>query len=116
MPACQQQAGATLRKMNDEELNRLLRTARQEVELPPSFQRDVWKAVTADVAQHEARWGWLHTMLSWFGKPLLAATAWSLALLAGLALGLAVPKSPSSSANVAAYAQFINPLTKSSSE
>jgi hypothetical protein len=102
--------------MNDDELDRLLRAAQQNVELPPSFQRDVWRSIAADTARRDARWGWLYAMLGWLARPLPAATAWSLALFAGLVLGWATPPSPSTSVNVVAYAQFIDPLAKSASE
>jgi hypothetical protein len=117
-PPVRDQAGAIPSNiMNDETLNRLLHTApAEEVALPPSFQRSVWQAIAADVARQQSRWRWLQGMFDWLAKPLPAAAACSLALVAGAVLGLTTPVHPSTSANIAAYAHFINPVTKSSAK
>jgi len=98
--------------MKDDQLIDLLGRAREEAELPPSFQRGVWQAIEADAAQQRARWGWLNGLLNMFSKPLPAAAAWSLALLAGLLVGIVKPKPPSQTARAAAYVHSINPLAK----
>ena len=98
--------------MNDSQLNELLRQSREEAELPPSFQREVWQKIAAVKAREEARWGWIRPLLDWFTRPLAAAAAWALALMAGLLLGNLKAQSPTSEARAAAYAHFINPLAK----
>ena len=98
--------------MNDDQLNELLSGAREEAELPPSFQRNVWQAIAADTARRKARWGWLDNLLLLLSKPLPAAATCSLALLAGLFIGVLNPQPPSQAVRVAAYAHSINPLAK----
>ena len=98
--------------MNDDQLNELLSRSREAAELPLSFQRDVWQAIAANTARQKARWGWLNNILNVLAKPLPAAAAWSMALLAGLFIGTLKPQPPSQTARVAAYAQSINPLAK----
>lgn len=98
--------------MNDDQLNELLRCTREEMELPSSFQRNVWQAIAADTARRKARWGWLDSLLLLLAKPLPAAVTCSLALLGGLLIGVAKPQPPSESLRIAAYAQSINPLAK----
>ena len=41
-----------------------------------------------------------------------AAAAWSMALMLGLLIGTLKQMAPSSEANITAYSNFINPLTK----
>ena len=98
--------------MNDDQINELLRRTREEAELPSSFQREVWRRIAHGTARQDARWSWLNGMLDWLAKPLPAAAAWSLALLAGLFIGTFKPQPPGSAARVVAYAQSINPLAK----
>ena len=98
--------------MNDDQLNELLRNTREDAELPPSFQRGVWQAIAADTARQKARWVWLNSLINVLAKPLPAAAAWSVALMAGLFIGTMKPQPPSQTARVAAYAQSINPLAK----
>lgn len=98
--------------MNDDHLNELLRSSREDAELPPSFQHGVWQAIAADTSPQKARWGWLNNLLNLLAKPMPAAAAWSVALLAGLFIGTMKPQPPSQTARVAAYAQSINPLAK----
>jgi len=98
--------------MNDTELNNLLLGAREDVELPASFQREVWRAITASTARDQTRWAWLTGLIEWLARPLPAAAAWSLALLCGLLVGVLKPPAPPATTHAEAYAQMINPLAK----
>jgi hypothetical protein len=98
--------------MNDDHLNQLLQFAREEAELPSSFQRQVWQAIAADTARREDRWGWINDLLLLLARPFPAAVTCSLALLGGALAGAARSSPPSESFQIAAYAQSINPLAK----
>jgi hypothetical protein len=98
--------------MNDHKLDELLKNAREEVELPTSFQRQVWQEIAADSNRRMAPWAWWTSLIEWLARPLPAAAAWSLALFGGLLIGYMKPQPTTPADRAAAYAQTINPLAK----
>lgn len=96
--------------MNEDELNRMLHTWKAEVDLPPSFQRDVWRRIEAGKPATPVLARLLEPFLNWLARPLPATVACALALTVGLTAGSMV-----GSANLqpaAAYAASINPVAK----
>jgi hypothetical protein len=98
--------------MNDSELDELLRGAREHLELPSSFQHQVWQKIDAGTKRKMPQWAWASAILEWLARPVPAAAAWSLALMGGLLMGVLKPQPAPPGAHAEAYAQMINPLAK----
>lgn len=98
--------------MNDEQLNKLLRESRPEIELPASFQRGVWQRISVIQARHDSRWGWLNDLLLWIARPVPAAVTCTAALAFGLVLGSLQTPASSPESRAHAYADSINPLAQ----
>lgn len=98
--------------MNDEQLDKLLREARPEMELPASFQRGVWQRITEAQAMRKARWGWLDDLLLLVAHPVPALATCTAALAIGLMLGTMGSTASTTESRVRAYADSINPLAQ----
>ncbi|RBP38606.1 hypothetical protein DES53_111125 [Roseimicrobium gellanilyticum] len=97
--------------MNDEKLNQMLHSWKVEAELPPSFQRDVWRKIETAQANTSVFANWLTSFLNWLAKPLPAVATCALTLGAGLVVGGLVGRDQSVS-KPAAYAYSIDPLAQ----
>ncbi len=96
--------------MNEEDLTRSLHAWNAGADLPPSFQREVWRRIELAENDRAAPVGWLDRFLLWVARPLPATAVCALALAIGIAVGGhsggATPPA------AATYANSINPLAK----
>lgn len=97
--------------MNDETLNQMLQSWKPEADLPPSFQRDVWRRIETDQARTSSVSEFLSAFLNWLAKPLPAAVTCVLTLGVGLVTGGMVGGTRFET-KTAAYAYSIDPLAK----
>ena len=97
--------------MNDEDLNQMLQSWRQEPELPPSFQRDVWHRIETAGASTSPVTAWFADLLNWLARPAPAIATCVLTLGVGFVAGGMVG-SADSGTKAAAYAYSIDPLAK----
>ena len=69
----------------DAKLRGLLREARATPELPPGFERNVWRRIErAEAPQQRA---WLEIVAAWFLRPRLAVSGLAAVMILGAALG-----------------------------
>jgi len=98
--------------MNDDELHSLIRQSHPRLELPASFNREVWTRIA--VAGKESwsnRWHEIaHALFLWIAKPAPALALFTAMLMAGAGLGGLTVKESSASAQRTAYLASINPL------
>ncbi|MEN9284815.1 MAG: hypothetical protein RLZZ179_2308 [Verrucomicrobiota bacterium] len=75
--------------MTDTELDGLLRQSKLHVEMPPTFQAEVWRRIA--MAEEASLWRrvahWLEMPLGWVAKPLGAVALCALTVAGGLLLG-----------------------------
>lgn len=98
--------------MNDNELNRILRTWKVEECLPPPFPGEVWRRIEAFGSTSAVNASWLESFLNWLAKPLPTTAAWSLALACGLIAGGMTGSNSQVTDPAANYAHSISPLAK----
>ncbi|MFO1486390.1 MAG: hypothetical protein U1F71_23710 [Verrucomicrobiaceae bacterium] len=98
--------------MNDDELHSLIRQSHPKLELPASFNREVWKRI-AVVGQESWSHRWqkiADALFLWIAKPAPALALFTVMLMAGAGLGGLTMKESSASARRTAYLASINPL------
>ena len=96
--------------MTDSEIDALLRQSKPAVEMPPTFQAEVWRriAVAEESSLGRKVGGWLEMLLSWVGRPLGAAALCALTVGGGLLLGGRVK--PQGSDGRVAYLESVSPF------
>lgn len=94
--------------MNDSDLDKLLRSAGNEIPLPPSFKRTVWQRIESSSADCPGFKVWLEMFLYPLTRPIIATTA-ILGMIA-LGLGLGAVGSSDSENLKAAYVQSVSPF------
>jgi hypothetical protein len=99
-------------KMNDNELDDLIRQTHPKPEFPASFQREVWARVSvAEQTSRAARYRrWSESLFQLIAQPATAVTVVTMMLLLGAGLGrLASPETDSEALHTA-YVVSINPV------
>lgn len=98
--------------MNDDELHSLIRQSHPRLELPFSFNREVWTRIAV-----AGRDSWSHrwheiadALFLWIAKPAPTLALFTVMLTAGAGLGGLTVKESSASAQRTAYLASINPL------
>jgi len=98
--------------MNDHELDSLIRQSHPKMELPASFNREVWERVSV-ASPASALGGWREiadALFLWIARPAPALALFTVMLMAGAGLGGLTVKESSASAQRTAYFASINPL------
>jgi len=98
--------------MNDHELDSLIRQSHPKMELPASFNREVWERVSV-ASPVSAIGSWreiVDGLLLWIAKPVPAVAVITVMLAAGAGLGGFTVSESSASAQRTAYFASINPL------
>jgi hypothetical protein len=69
----------------DAKLSALLRETRATPELPPGFERNVWRRI--ERAEPQPQRAWLEVAAAWFLRPRLAVGGLAVVMILGVALG-----------------------------
>jgi hypothetical protein len=94
--------------MNDSEFDDLLRTARGETPLPPSFRQGVWHRIESAAAESAPGLGWFQELIAVFARPWAAVAGVAATVAAGMWLGAAsIPEAKDAKL---AYAESISPF------
>jgi hypothetical protein len=99
--------------MNDDELHSLIRQSHPRLELPASFNREVWASIA--IAEQQfwpvQQWRlWWHDLFFWVARPAPAAVMVATMLVAGIWLGNLTSSGADVGAQRNAYIASINPL------
>ena len=98
--------------MNDHELDSLIRQSHPRMELPASFNREVWERVSV-ASPASALGGWrdiAEALFLWISRPAPAVAVIAVMLVFGAGLGGLTVRESSASAQRNAYFASINPL------
>ncbi len=100
--------------MNDDELDSLISQTHPKLEIPSSFQREVWARIAVTEQQFwSGQWQqWSRMLLLWIARPLPAVATVTVMHISGISLGsLTAPDRSDVMRNV--YVASINPLNAS---
>lgn len=97
--------------MNDSELDKLLRSAGNELPLPVSFNRTVWQRIESSASESFGFRGWLERVSYQLTKPLAATTA--VIAMTALGLGLGADSASHPENLKTAYVQSVSPFMSS---
>jgi hypothetical protein len=98
--------------MKNNDFDDLLRSAREDFLLPPSFHTEVWSRIeSAEVIFSQIGTPWHHNVISMIARPWAAASG--LAAMVGLGLWLGALSIPDTSHTETAYALSISPFAQS---
>ncbi len=98
--------------MKNNDFDDLLRSAREDFLLPPSFHADVWNRIDfAEVISLHLETPWHHNVISMIARPWAAASG--LAAMVALGLWLGTLNIPDNSRTETAYARSISPFAQS---
>lgn len=98
--------------MKNSDFDDLLRAAREEFPLPPSFHADVWNRIeSADAISYGVGVAWHQNIISMIARPWAAASG--LAAMVALGLWLGALSVPDHSRTETAYVQSISPFAQS---
>lgn len=98
--------------MNDHEIDSLIRQSHPNMELPSSFNREVWERISVVSSAH-ALTGWREiadALFFWIGRPAPSFAMFTVMLMAGVGLGGLTAKESGASAQRTTYFASINPL------
>ena len=96
--------------MTDAELHALLRSAKPEMEFPPSFPAEVWRRIAvAEASGVSGTWGcWVETLLGWAAKPAGVVALCAAMIGGGLWLGGQSP--PEEGTGRDSYLESVSPF------
>ena len=98
--------------MKNTDFDDLLRSAREDFPLPPSFHADVWNRIeSAEVISSKFGTPWPHNVISIFARPWAAVSG--LAAMVALGLWLGALSIPDNSRTETIYARSISPFAQS---
>jgi len=98
--------------MNDHDLDSLIRQTHPKLDMPASFNREVWERISvAGQDSWGAKWHeFADALFLWIARPAPALAVFTVMLMAGAGLGGLTMKESSASAQRTAYFASINPL------
>ena len=95
---------------DDEGLRRILREAHPKVELPPGFQRSVWRRIEAAGRESAPGGSWLESLVAKLLRPAFAMTAIAVLAVAGAGLGTRTAQSDLNEQARARYVSSVSPF------
>lgn len=98
--------------MKNIDFDDLVRSAREDFPLPPSFHADVWSRIeSAEAISSKLGTSWHHNVISMIARPWAAASG--LAAMVALGLWLGALSIPDNSRTETTYAHSISPFAQS---
>ena len=95
---------------DDADLRRILHEAHPPVELPPGFQRAVWRRIEAAGRESATGGSWLESLLAKLLRPAFAMAAITVLAIAGAGVGTRAAQSELNDQARARYVSSVSPF------